>query len=110
MGESRIPEGKKRIAITLDDEIIDLVDHVAGQIDSNRSKVMGALIEMGLEEIGFAAVIGLTPMRTRRLRKKLEALGLMEPAESDRYKRAREKEIERIQKRLGYKPRKENDE
>lgn len=62
-----IPEGKTQISITLDDDLLELIDWFAEGAGLSRSKLIGNLVDVGLEEAMKPGVLGLTPRRMRQL-------------------------------------------
>ncbi len=101
MGQSRIPDGKTRVVVTLENDVVEMLDHIAGLAESNRSQVIGNLVEMSLEDLGVLAAIGLTPRRSVKMRSKLVNLGVVAPDESERLRKERDKAMKKARKRLG---------
>ncbi len=101
MSPVRLGEGRVRITLTLDEEVVELVDHVAAKCESNRAKVLSGLIEVGLDDWGMLSMIGFTPWRAKKLRVKLEKLGILPGEGTERAEKELAKERKQWRQRLG---------
>ena len=72
-----IPEGKTRIQITLDDEILEILDFVASEAGITRSKLIENFVEVAIDQLSLAAAVGMAPRRMKRLVEIVESNPLM---------------------------------
>lgn len=62
-----IPDGKTRLQITLDDEILEILDFVASEAGITRSKLIENFVEVAIDQLSMAAAVGMAPRRMKRL-------------------------------------------
>jgi len=60
---TRIPKGRTRIAITIDDDVLAAVQKIADEMDVPKSRIFEACIDSGLDDMDFFSFIGLPPRR-----------------------------------------------
>lgn len=95
-----VPEGKTRVQVTLDDEILDVLDFVASEAGITRSNLIENLVEVSIEDMGRVAVLGMPPRRSKRLAEAINGHPILE-----KFFAGPSKEVSRAKskKRLGFK-------